>query len=120
MWPNEPEPGGVASNSTVAPPATTIVPVAELARLRKIEADAKAAGQITADGRLITVGMNCYVDMGDIIGCGVLSIDFDDENGPGAPPVVNLRTEDGDEFAIGVERVYSTREAAEAARKEPA
>jgi hypothetical protein len=85
---------------------------AELARLRKIEADAKAAGQITRDGKFARLGMKvwhpkhakpseCFIEH--------------PEDG------FSIEIEEGEKFFYcPVSDCYSTREAAEAAREEKA
>jgi hypothetical protein len=95
-------------------PGWMTIEIAELTRLRKIEADARAAGMLTEDGALIVPGMPVWV--------------------PGKWPMNGI---DGDAFIVGtnnghatvdgwmlsalrsyVGKPYSTRAAAEAAKKE--
>jgi hypothetical protein len=86
--------------------------IAELTRLRQIEADAKAAGQITRDGKFARLGMKvwhpkhakpseCFIEH--------------PEDG------FSIEIEEGEKFFYcPVSDCYSTREAAEAAREEKA
>lgn len=85
----------------------------ELARLRKMEKSARDAGMLTEDGVLITPGVQVWVPgkrpVDDVLGNGAYVIGNIDH--PAA------RGHLLSAFRVGVGQPYSTREAAEAARK---
>lgn len=95
--------------------------IAELTRLRQIEADAKAAGQITRDGKSAGIGAKVWHPKHGII-CGFVEVDGDSNT------VAAFRRGFWDGFGerpegwndYPVSDCYSTPEAAEAAREEKA
>ncbi|MEO0966025.1 MAG: hypothetical protein AAFY08_13025 [Planctomycetota bacterium] len=54
---------------------------------------------------------------GEIVACGVMGLRVDDESGPGCEPIVDVRSEGGDEFEVYPSQLYATRAAAESARE---